>query len=82
MVKRLFSATESPDLKVFPHKALLKAGTNKMWEIPIIIENRSSAVAEKVTLSIEIMNPGVCKKIEPGAFHDSSNINPGKKIFL
>lgn len=85
MLKRLFAATDSPDL--YPHfdSGQISLEENDLWKIPIAIGNRSSAVAEHVTVCVEIGNPSSCETIltsDPRQLRDVSHINPGKKLFM
>lgn len=85
MLKRLFAATDTPDLHpLFDHR-LISLEEDGLWKIPIVIQNRSSAVAEHVNVSVEIENPSSCQTIrtdEPRiGLRDTSDINPGRKTF-
>ena len=82
MIKRLFAATEVPDLHIVFDNNLVKPKEDGRWEVPIIIRNDSSAIAEYVKLSVTIDNPLVCEEVVIPGFMDASDINPGKKIFM
>lgn len=81
MLKRLFAATDSPDLHPLLEARLVSLEKNGFWKIPITIENYSSAVAEHVIVLIKIENPSSCETIKPERFHDRSDINPDERIF-
>jgi len=81
IIKRLFAATESPDLHVVFDGRIVTQRSDGKWLLPIPIENRTSAAAEHVAVFAEIENPDACEKIESELFNDVSNINPGKKIY-
>jgi len=81
IIKRLFAATESPDVYGRLYVGMSKKLQDGAWEIPIGVENRSSAVAENVMLYVEILNPDACQHIRATSLSDVSNINPGKKIY-
>jgi len=81
MLKRLFASTESPDLHVVFNSKLVKIKEGGVWEIPIILENNSSAVAEKNHVFVQVINEEYCQEILSEKFIDVSNINPGKKVF-
>ena len=82
MIKRLFSATDVPDLHLIFNDKLVKLKNDGNWEIPIAISNQSSASAENSYISIEIDNPLSCEEINITYFMDASGINPGKKIYM
>ena len=82
LVKRLFATSESPDLCVRFVSDLVKQEPDGTWIVPIIVENRSSAVAELITLSVIIENPEACELIQLPEFNDNSPNNPGKVIFM
>lgn len=83
LVKRLFSVTDVPDVYPTFTKELVKLETDGSWKIPILIENRSTAFADDVDVSVTIANPSACESIlATPPFVDTSHINPGKKIFM
>jgi len=82
LIKRLFSATDVPDVyPMFTHE-LVKLETDGSWSIPIIVDNRSTAFAVDVNVSVTIENPSACESITASQFRDTSDINPGIKIFI
>lgn len=83
MIKRLFASSESPDLHVSPVDQLVKLRKDGTWEIPIHVENASSAIGEHVCISVEVLNPSACESISSSgiSFQDVSSLNPGKKLF-
>jgi hypothetical protein len=82
MIKRLFSSTESPDLRPVLLDNLVKLREDGSWVIPISIENRSSAVAEHVKVFVAIENYSACSSIKSEIMKDASHVNPGKKAFI
>ncbi len=81
MIQRLFSATDSPDLyPIFPSE-LVKFTDDGFWEVPIILQNRSSAVARDTLVSIEVLNPSACEEIQARDLSDQSAFNIGRTIF-
>ncbi|MFB0536743.1 MAG: helix-turn-helix domain-containing protein [Anaerolineae bacterium] len=84
MLKRLFAATDSPDLYPLIHDRLITLDQHDQWKIPIVIQNRSSAAVEHVTVSVEIENPSSCQTISGShpQLRDVSDINPGKRMFM
>jgi hypothetical protein len=82
MVKRLFAATDTPDLHLVFNSQLVNLTDDGMWEVPIIVLNNSSAIAEHVKVSVEIENSSVCDDIKTLGFTDASSMNPGKRIFI
>jgi len=81
MVKRLFASTDTPDLHLVFQNKLVKLDENGMWEIPIIVNNSSSAIAEYTKVTVEVQNSSVCDEIKPTTFTDDSLVNPGKRVF-
>ncbi len=81
MIQRLFLATISPDLHPVFASALVKLAADGFWEVPIVVENRSSAVGQHVMVSIEVLNPSSCEKISATSFTDESDVNIGKTVF-
>jgi len=81
MIKRLFAATESPDLHVIFEPKIVLLRPDGKWEVPISISNSSSAVAQDTIVFVEVDNADACETIESSFFQDSSSINPGRKVF-
>ena len=82
LIKRLFAATDSPDLSVEFLSNLVKSKADGTWDVPIIVTNRSSAIAENVKVSLTIENPAACDSVQVLHFKDESDVNPGHKIFI
>jgi hypothetical protein len=83
IVKRLFAATDSPDVYPVFRESLVKLQPDGTWSIPLTIENRSSAVARDVTITVTLLNPAACEQVTcPSTFRDSSGVNPGKQIYI
>ena len=81
MIQRLFAATESPNLRPVFIAPIVKLEANGMWRLPIVMENTSSAVAERVVVVVEISNPTACSSVTAQNLSDISEINPGKRMF-
>ncbi len=81
-IKRMFSGTTSPNLYPRFDSRLVKLEQDGSWKIPIILENRSSVAARDTEVSVDIKNFSNCESVNSGEFRDSSNINPGRKIFI
>lgn len=82
MIQRLFLATTSPDIHPIIQTRLVKLAADGFWEVPIVVENRSSAVGREVVVSVEVLNPSACDEISATGFRDQSHINPGKTMFI
>lgn len=82
LIKRLFSATDVPEVYPKFTEELVKLEPDSSWSIPIIVENRSSAFAEDVDISVTIENPSSCESITANDFEDNSSVNPGRTIFM
>jgi hypothetical protein len=81
VIKRLFAATTSPDLKPIIDPRLVTQDPNGFWRIPIVVRNDSSAVAEHTMVSVEIENASACEAVNTEHFKDASAINPGDTIY-
>lgn len=81
MLKRLFAATETPDLGINIPDKIERSDPEECWEIPFVAVNRSSAVAEYAVIQIEIVNPESCKVIAAVKLIDTSDINPGRGVY-
>ncbi len=83
MIKRLFAATDSPDLHPAFSCEQVKIEEDLVFLIPLLVENRSSAIAEHVKVNLVVENPTDCELIMPSVqFRDASNVNPGQKIYI
>jgi len=77
MVKRLFAATESPDLHlVFPDQNLSR-DSNLAWSIPIGLQNRSTAIAEHVLCMVRLLAANSYESVHSYLLLDITSINPG-----
>lgn len=81
MIQRLFLSTISPDLHPSFYSNLVELKEDGFWEMPIIVENRSSAVGQHVLISVEVVNPSACDEILGKDLYDASKVNPGKSLF-
>lgn len=81
LIKRLFAAVDSPDLRAVFDSNLVKIDDSGAWNIPFFVENTSTAIAEHVDVVLEIRNPDACNVIMPMGFQDASIINFGKKTY-
>ena len=82
MLKRLFAASETPDLAPIFNERLVRLEADGRWYLPVAVQNRSSAVGEYVKLVLRIENPDACEAIDPQGFADLSSVNPGEHIFV
>lgn len=83
IIKRLFAASESPDLAISLDLDDIKyVKKEQLWKIPLSIQNRSIAAADKYHISLTILTKRSCEKISLGTLKDMSFINPGKTIFM
>ena len=82
LIRRLFAAVDSPDLRVFFDSSLVKINKAGGWEIPVILRNDSTAIAEHVKVVAEITNPSACATIRAEHFHDAGPVNPGRSMFI
>lgn len=82
LIKRLFASTDQPDLIIMFDSRLNKLESDNNWNIPFLIVNRSNAVAENIKMSITILNPEAYEEIKFKNFKDTSEINPGKNMYM
>jgi hypothetical protein len=82
IIRRLFSSSEIPDLHCAVEARLVTQQPDGTWQIPLALENRSTAIAENVLVTVIIESRGVCETVVVSSFRDVSSINPGKHIFL
>ena len=81
MIRRLFLATDSPDLcPVFDSK-LVRLTPDGFWEVPILVQNRSTAVGQHTRVTVEVLNPSACDQILATELENVSHLNIGKTIF-
>ena len=73
MLKRLFASTKNPDLHALFDSRLIKLKDN-IWEIPIILTNKSSAIGEHIRVYVEVENEGDCDSIVGDSFEDANNL--------
>ncbi len=82
-IKRMFLGSESPELWMKLDSRLIQIKENNKWEIPISLENSSTAIAKNTTVTVRIINFSFCEKLEfTPLFRDQSDINPGSKIYI
>lgn len=82
MVKRLFTATSSPDLRPVFVDDLVSVAEDGAWKIPIILQNQAAAIGEHVVVLINILNPDACEEVRSDNFADVSDVNPGRKMLV
>lgn len=82
VLKRMFAGTAGPDVRPNFNRRLVTMNQDKVWKIPILLENFSSAIAEHTIATVEILNPQACQSIEATSFRDVSTFNPGQRIFM
>lgn len=81
-IKRMFAGTSGPDLAALFDNRLVKLKPDGSWEIPIIIQNNSSAAARDTQVSVTVINAIACDQISAAGLVDRSDINPGTRIFM
>lgn len=82
LLKRMFMGTEAPILVPKFDSRIVSLGNNGEWKIPIIVQNESSAAAKDTEVSIIIENRHVCQDIKADGFRDTSDVNPGKCVYM
>jgi len=82
-IKRMFLGSKSPDVWMRLDPRLIRMKEDNKWEIPINLENSSSAIAKNTIVAIRIINFSFCEKLEfTPLFRDQSDVNPGDKIYI
>ena len=82
IIKRLFAATDSPDLYPQFTKDLISIAKDGAWKIPIIIVNKASAIARDVNVSVTVENANCCEWVHAKGLSDLSSVNPGQRVFM
>lgn len=82
LVKRLFSATNSPDISPILSKQPITKNSKGAWEIPIALTNISDAVGRDIKVIITILNDEACNATCTTHIDDISSFNKGRKVFL
>jgi hypothetical protein len=81
MLRRMFAGASSPSLQPVFDSRLIKIDGSE-WDIPIILQNNSSAAAEHSQISVAILNPDACESISAVGLSDTSAFNPGQAIYM
>lgn len=81
IIKRLFSAVDVPDLYVWVNENLVEKKDDSSWNLPIVIRNNSTAIAENALVSVTVLNPNATESITATGLTDVSELNPGQTIF-
>jgi hypothetical protein len=82
LLKRLFAATDTPELAPIFSKDIVRLKPDGTWEIPVMVDNMSSAVAEHVNVLFIVENFDDCEFITATSFNDASNVNPKMKVLI
>ena len=83
LIKRMFAASESPDLHPRLESSMVVEQPDGAWHIPLSITNLSSAIAEHTVLSLEVLNPEACEHMtSTRPLEDMSRLNPGRTLFI
>lgn len=82
VLRRMFLGTTAPDLQPVFDKRLVKQQDDGSWTIPLLLSNNSVAAARDVDLSVTVLNPDACDRIQSSDLQDLSALNPGKRIFM
>ena len=81
VIRRLFSASDVPELAVDIHAGLSTRNDDGSFTIPIRVTNQSSALARDTHITVGIENFEDCLEITGPRFSDISALNPGSKLF-
>jgi hypothetical protein len=81
MLRRMFSATASPDLAPIFDARLVELNEDQSWSIPILLLNQSSAAARDAKIHVEFLNSEAIDSITSPNFRDVSGVNPGHRMF-
>lgn len=81
IIQRMFAGAAGPILRPVFVAGIVNRREPGIWEIPIIVENQSSAAAKDATISVEILNATACSSVTTTGLQDVSNINPGRSMF-
>jgi len=81
IIKRLFSAVDVPDLFVRVDESLVELKEDSSWSLPLTVNNRSTAIAEHVLISVTVMNPNATESVSASGLRNVSYLNPGRTVF-
>jgi hypothetical protein len=81
VLKRMFMGSSSPHIRPVLDGRLVVREPNGIWRIPIVLENSSSAAAKDVMISLTVLNPDACDKVDSHGLRNVSAVNPGKQMF-
>lgn len=82
LIKRLFSATDTPDIVSILEGEIIKKNVSGLWEIPITIQNNSDAAGRDIKMLLTVENSSSCKTIKTTTIKDLSAANQGRKVYL
>ena len=82
VIRRLFAATDVPDLTVGVHVGTAARNDDGSFKLPLVVNNSSSALARDVTVVVRIDNHEACLDIKATGLNDRSHVNPGSKLFI
>ena len=82
VIRRLFSASDVPDLDVQVAERIAARNDDGSFRLPLVLDNRSSAIARDVTVSVRIDNFQACVNVDVRGFKDTSEMNPGSKLYI
>lgn len=83
MIKRLFSATDSPDLRPLFGSHSVSPRDDGSFNIVVRVQNMSSAIAEHVKVFAVVENADACAAITPGdAFEFQPPAKPGMEFLM
>jgi len=81
VIRRLFAATDVPDLTVDIHTGTAARNDDGSFTLPLVVANQSSALARDIRVTVNIDNFEDCLSIRASQLTDSSDVNPGSKMF-
>lgn len=84
LIKRLFTTTDIPATPdVYPSftQDFVQLETDGSWSLRILVDNRSTAFAKDVGVSVTIDNPSSCEDITASNFRETSRLNPDRKTY-
>jgi len=82
ILKRMFTGVAAPDLAPVFNADLVTVNSAGVWKIPILLENRSSAVGEDARVLLTFLNAEACARVTPRVFRDVSAVSPGQRVFI
>jgi hypothetical protein len=82
MIRRLFAATDVPDLSPVFADHLMTLGEDGVWTLRLAVENHSSAIARDVHVTLTLDDADACEIVRLQHFIDQAELNQSRRVFM